>query len=140
MEAAWRILQFNLHGKTINEKFLSHVTESYTGQKPNVVPLQIHLPHEQQIMFDPSANAAHIVECGENADTPLMAFFKANQLPGPTGDLAQTLTYQEFPNHFVIKASPSNLQSKEWHHRQRESFAIGRMVYVGPTARERFHL
>lgn len=80
------------------------------------------------------------MECGENADTPLMAFFKANRLPGPTGDLARTLTYQDFPNHFVIKASENNPQSKEWHHRQREDFAIGRMVYVGPTAGERFHL
>ena len=50
MEAVWRILQFNLHGKTINKKFVSHVTESYTGQKPNVVPLQIHLPHEYKVL------------------------------------------------------------------------------------------
>ena len=66
-------------------------------------------------MFDPLANAAHVIKCGKNADTPLMAFFKTNHLPGPTGDLAWTLTYQEFPNHFIIKASTSNLQSKEWH-------------------------
>ena len=69
-----------------------------------------------------------------------MAFFKTNQLPGPTGDLARTLTYQEFPNHFVIISDRNNPQSKVWRRRQRNSFALGRMVYVGPTAGERFHL
>ena len=103
---------------SLSAETVFHVTQSYTGQKLNVVPLQIHLPHEQRIMFNPSANAAHVVEWRKNADTPLMVFFKTNQLPGPTGDLAQTLTYQEFSNHFVIKSSATNLWSKEWHHRQ----------------------
>jgi hypothetical protein len=93
-----------------------------------------------RIVFDPSTNIEHIIEYGENADTPLMAFFKTNQLSGPTGDLARTLTYQEFPNHFVIVSDPNNTQSKMWRIRQRNSFALGRMVYVGPTAGERFHL
>ena len=69
-----------------------------------------------------------------------MAFFKTNQLLGPTGNLARTLTYQEFPNHFVIQSDKNNPQSKVWHPRQRNSFALGRMIYVGPTAGERFHL
>ena len=112
----------------------------YLGQEPNVVPLQIHLPNQQRIVFDPSTNIENIVEYGENADTALMAFFKTNQLIGPTGDLARTLTYQEFPNHFVITSDRNNPQSKMWRPRQRNSFALGRMVYVAPTAGERFHL
>lgn len=91
-------------------------------------------------MFDPSTNAEHIIECGENADTPLMAFFKMNQLPNAVGDLARTLTYQEFPTHFVIQSDKNNPQSKVWHPRQRNSFALGRMTYIAPTAGERFHL
>jgi PIF1-like helicase len=112
----------------------------YTGQEPNVVRLPIHLPHEQRIIFDPSVNAQHIVECRENIDTPLMAFFKTNQNSSSIGELARTLTYQEFPNHFVIKSDGSNPQSKIWTRRQHNSFAIGRMFYVGPTAGERFYL
>ena len=112
----------------------------YTGQEPNVVRLPIHLPNEQRIVFNPSQNARQIIESTENIDTPLMAFFKMNQLPGETGDLARSLTYQEFPNHFVIKTDPINPQSKMWSRRQRNSFALGRMTYVGPTAGERFHL
>jgi hypothetical protein len=69
-----------------------------------------------------------------------MAFFKINRLPGPTGDLARSLTYQEFPQHFVIKPDENNPQSKVWRRRQRQSFAIGRMTYAGPTAGERFYL
>jgi PIF1-like helicase len=69
-----------------------------------------------------------------------MAFFKANQIPGPTGDLARSLTYHEFPNHFAITSDVITPQSKVWTHRQRHTFAIGRMVHVGPTAGERFYL
>lgn len=111
-----------------------------SGQEPSVTPLQIHLPNQQRIVFDPSANAEHILEYGENKDTALTAFFKANQLPGDVGDLARTLTYQEFPNHFIIQDDNNNPGSKIWQRRQRNTFALGRMIYVGPTAGEKFHL
>ena len=57
-EAMWQILQFRLH-----------------EQHPNVIWLQMHLPHEQHIVFDPSHNACQIIEYAENADTTLTAFF-----------------------------------------------------------------
>ena len=60
----------------------------FLGQEPNVVRLPIHLPHEQRITFDPSSNARQIIENAEDIDTPLIAFFKMNQHPGPTGTLA----------------------------------------------------
>ena len=70
-EAVWRILQFRLH-----------------EQHPNVIRLQMHLPHEQRIVFDPSRNACQIVEYAENTDTTLTAFFKANCMNGDAGDIA----------------------------------------------------
>lgn len=85
-------------------------------------------------------NAHVILDSHESAETPLTSFFKTNRLPGPIGDLARTLTYQEFPNHFVIKTDDNHPQSKIWSHRLRDSFAIGRMIYVQPTAGERFYL
>ena len=63
-----------------------------------------------------------------------------NQHPGPIGDLARSLTYPQFPNHFVLQGDKNFPQSKVWSPRQRNSFALGRMIYVGPTAGERFHL
>ena len=111
-----------------------------TGQEPNVVRLQIHLPHEQQVIFNPSEDAHIVIETHENADTPLTAFFKMNQQPGSTSDLARSLTYQAFPKHFVIKKDPNHPQSKIWTQCQRTSFTIGRLIYVRPTAGERFFL
>jgi len=75
-------------------------------------------------VFNPSSNAQHIVERGKNADTPLLAFFKANQLLDATGQLAWTLTYQEFPEQFVLKSLKHNPQSKTWH-LQHSGFAVG---------------
>jgi hypothetical protein len=63
-----------------------------------------------------------------------------NQRSDSIGDLARTLTYQDFPNHFVIKNDISNPQSKSWSPRLHNSFAIGRMIYVRPTAGEKFYL
>ena len=74
------------------------------------------------------------------ADTSLTAFFKANQVSGPTGDLARSLTYQDFPNHFVLHSDENNHQSKVWRPCQRNTFALGRMTYVGPTTGEKFYL
>ena len=79
------------------------------------------------------------MECGENSDTPLLAFFKANQRPGPIGNFARSLTYQEFPEQFTLKSVEGDSHSKTWSHRQ-TGFAIGRMIHVGPTAGEKFYL
>lgn len=127
-------------GKCIELFTISFEMKLHIGHEPNVVRLPIHLSHEQQIVFNPSTNAQHILESYQNTDTALMAFFKINQLLGPTHDLAWTLTYQEFPNHFIIKSDETNPQSKVWSCHQHISFAIGWMIYVGPTAGERFYL
>lgn len=122
-EAVWRILQFKLH-----------------GQQPNVVRLPFHLPHEQRIIFNPSSNVNQIVEYAENNDTALTAFFEMNKNEEHPGDIARTLTYQDFPSKFVLKNNPNNQQSKIWSLRQRKPSALGRLMYVGPTAGERFYL
>ena len=113
------LLLLNLYGGSFNSNFMVRdlsqffdpalifsiwrsVTERYSS--PN--------PSSQCIIFDPSLNARHIVECGENSDTPLLAFFKANQYPGPIGNLAQSLIYQEFPEQFMLKFIQGELHSK----------------------------
>src|SRR6266850_327637 len=105
------------------------------AQKPAVVKLQIHLPHEQTITFNPDQvpNVAHVlanVQQGHR-DTTLTAFFKANRC---YPDLAHALLYHEFPQRFVWHAP-----SKEWKPRQ-HGFAIGHIYYVQPTAGEKFYL
>ena len=85
-------------------------------------------------------NVQHIIECGQIVDTSLTVFFKANQQTGPTGNLARSLTYQDFPDHFTLHSDENNHQSKVWRPRQRNTFALGQMTYVGPTVGENFYL
>ena len=53
-----------------------------------------------------------IVEGAENTETALTAFFKTNELSGSVGNIAQSLTYPEFPQHFILKPNENNLHSK----------------------------
>lgn len=122
-EAAWRIFQFPVH-----------------DQHPNIVRLPLHLPHEQCIVFNPSKKGKEVVEYAADAETALTAFFKANTLQNDIGDIARSITYQDFPQYFVLKSDDTNPQSKYWSLRQRKGFALGRMAYVGPNAGEKFYL
>src|SRR6266850_2920657 len=117
-EVCWRLFEFNMH-----------------AQKPPVVKLQVHLPGQQPVFFNPQHNfdltgLLAQVQMGAR-DTALTAFFKANQI---FPHLALPLLYHEFPKKFVWKPS-----SREWKPRQR-GFAIGCMYYVPPTAGEKFYM
>ena len=103
-------------------------------QIPNVVRLQVHLPGQHMVVFDPDEDAATIVARASHERTMLTAYFEANADNGALGSQARKYTYQEFPQHFVWKAP-----QKKWAIRQRD-FAIGRMYFVPPTAGERFYL
>ena len=117
-EACWRLFEFGMH-----------------SQKPAVVKLQVHLPAQQPVVFNPAhqpgvADVVAQVQMGDR-DSTLTAFFKANQR---YPDMARALLYHEFPQKFVWAKS-----TREWKPRQR-GFAIGRMYYVQPTAGEKFYL
>ena len=101
---------------------------------PTVVRLQLHLPNEQSVVFDPNDNPEDILDRAANKSTTLEAYFKANatNLKGLRTDARECL-YQEFPQHFVW------IKNKHWKPRQK-GFAIGRMYFAGPSAGERFFL
>lgn len=114
-EGIWRLYRFRMH-----------------DEKPSVTRLQIHLPGEQHIIFDPNDAPEDIVPDSE-PETTLTAYFKAN-IDYP--EQANPLLYQEFPQQFVWHTSP---KPKHWAPRKR-AFAIGRMYFVSPTAGEVFYL
>lgn len=118
-EACWRIFAFPLHGR-----------------KPSILRLPVHEENQQSITVDLDAEIGEqdVEEAGEKK-TMLMAWFEANQLQDAIGDLARTLTYQEFPKHFVWVR-----RERRWKLRQDGGFAIGRMYFVHPTAGEKFYL
>ena len=117
IEAAWRIFHFTVH-----------------RQVPNVVRLQVHLPGYHFVTFDPDEPQEQILTRVAGEKTTLTAFFQANSNP-QMAQIAQQLTYQEFPQAFVY-----NERDKEWHLRKK-GFALGRMYFIPPSANdERFYL
>jgi hypothetical protein len=116
-EGNWRIYHFGMH-----------------DQLPNVVRLQIHLPGQHMVTFDPTEDPAAIMERAATEQTTLTAFFAANSDLGELGTEARKLLYQEFPQKMVWKDD-----KKMWALRQR-GFALGRMYFVSPTGGERLYL
>jgi len=122
-EAIWRI-------------FLFHIQK----QVPNVVCLQVHLPDEQSVVFDPddpndpnyNAEDAEDAE-NEGKPTTLMGWFNANAAAAEGSEVLNTL-YQNFPSKMVW-----NAKQHIWTDRKK-GFAIGRMYYAHPSAGERFYL
>ena len=116
-EAVWRIFHFHIH-----------------KQVPNVVHLQIHLPGNHFVTFNPDEPQERTLARATEEKTTLTAFFRANMDP-VTAPLAKQLMYQEFPQQFVY-----NEKDKKWTVRK-QGFALGRMYFVPPSVSdERFYL
>lgn len=116
-EAMHRIFHFDLH-----------------DQDPNIVRLQVHLPGQHFVIYDPTEDPGITLTRAAREQTSLTAFFEANADSGPLGAEARKMVYQEFPQRFVWKD-----RMKKWALRQK-GFALGRMYYVPPTGGERFYL
>jgi len=114
-EGVWRIFHFSMH-----------------GESPNIVRLEIHLPGQHLVHFDPDDDPEVVMERASHETTKLTGFFKANRDTGELGEVARELTYQEFPQKLVWK-------KKGWAVRKK-GFAIGRMYFVSPSSGERFYL
>ena len=137
-EAIWRIFHFPIHEQLppvvrlqVSYPFISyspHATVAY------MYISQIHLPGQHMVVFDPDEPIETIVARAAAEVTTLTAYFHVNNSVGPDGDLARSLTYQDFPQKFVWTRS-----EKTWTVRK-QGFSIGRMYFVPPTAGERFYL
>jgi hypothetical protein len=100
---------------------------------PTVVCLQVHLPEQQSVIFNPEGGASiqDMVESHRNKDTTLTGWFKANSQWEDCWDLL----YQDFPSRMVWKKDRC-----KWKHRENDGFAIGRMYHAHPTSGECFFL
>lgn len=103
-------------------------------QIPNVIRLQVHLPGQHMVVFNPDDNSSTIQRRAASEKTTLTAWFKANSNIGQLGQIARQHSYQEFPQHFVWKDN-----TKSWDFRK-QGFAIGHLYFVPPTAGECFYL
>jgi len=116
-EAAWRTFHFPTHGIV-----------------PNVVRLQVHLPGQHLVNYNPDEPVDEVLERASQEKTSLTAFFDYNAHLDATNDTSPRYSYQEFPQHYTW-----DKQKKAWKPRQ-IGFAIGRMYFVAPNAGERFFL
>ena len=118
LEAAWRILQFEMH-----------------DQVPPVVHLQVHLKGHHIVTFNLNDTIENVVEQGSCQWTTLMAYFEANSDLGLLGIEAHKHTYQEFPQYFTWDDV-----GKQWNLHKQKRFSLGRMYFIKPTAGEQFYL
>jgi hypothetical protein len=98
---------------------------------PAVVRLQLHLPDQQMIRFDPDeADREQILHQPNIHKTNLTEFFVAcAKYPS-----ARALTYPQMTSEFVW-----NNSRKEWKPRK-QGRAVGRVYFAGPAAGERYYL
>ncbi|XP_076951288.1 uncharacterized protein LOC143624563 [Bidens hawaiensis] len=112
-EAAWRIFAFDVHYR------FSSVTR-----------LPFHLPGQQTVVFADDDDVEDVLNKPTVGSSRFTGWMECNQ----KYDLAQTLTYTEFPTKFVWKQD-----SRVWELRKR-GFSIGRIHHVPPAFNEAYFL
>ncbi|CAN7043651.1 unnamed protein product [Brassica rapa subsp. trilocularis] len=89
-----------------------------------------YLECKQRLVYDQNKRLAEVLSQEDIEKTMLTAYFVANQ----TYEEARELTYIQFPEHFVYHSD-----NKTWTPRK-QGTAIGRLVYVPPTAGDKYYL
>ena len=88
---------------------------------PPVVRLDVHLPRQQTVVFDPTVDEDMLLAQLEVAVSTLMGWFHLNAVD----DFARTLCYHEAPEWFTWSKG-------QWHRRCNKKMAVGRMFGVAP--------
>ncbi|PRQ28775.1 putative DNA helicase Pif1, helitron helicase-like domain-containing protein [Rosa chinensis] len=112
-ESVWRLFEYSIHSR-----------------HPAVQHLHIHMPLEQNIVFNEFQYVQSIIKEKSTEDTTLTGWFKANSIYPD----ASKLTYTEFPSKFVW-----NNRNKCWTPRK-QCQTIGRIVHVPPTLSELYFM
>ncbi|CAO4386377.1 unnamed protein product [Caenorhabditis nigoni] len=110
----------------------------------SVVQLSIHLPGEQNVMFQ-RGEEAEFVTNAQSKDTQLIAWFEINKkseesvLPDGTFPLhlkdSRNYVYHQMPEYFTW-----NRKEDSWKPRKTKEFALGRMYFISPRYREKYAL
>jgi len=83
-EAVYRLLSLQLH-----------------KEWPSVVRIDIHLPHQQRMIFDPTADETELLEQLTTTTSTLMGWFQLNR----DDAFARTLLYQDVPSYYIWQNS-----------------------------------
>ncbi|KAI7743226.1 hypothetical protein M8C21_009806, partial [Ambrosia artemisiifolia] len=112
-EAMWRIFKFPL-----------------SQIQPAVLPLQLHLPNNQNVTFTENAVMSEILTTERNKKTMLTAFFEENRLHAT----ARQHLYKDFPTHYTW-----DKKTRSWGQRSQRP-QRGRIVSANPAEGERYYL
>jgi hypothetical protein len=88
---------------------------------PPVVRLDVHLPRQHTVVFDPTLDEDTLLAQLELSVSTLMGWFQLNVVD----TLARTLLYHEAPEWFTWSKGM-------WHRRSNKKMAVGRMYGVAP--------
>jgi hypothetical protein len=96
---------------------------------PTVTRLDIHLPHQQRLVFDPTADEQELLAQVTSASSTLMAWFDLNSV-----DInARNLLYHEIPEKYAWVDS-------RWVPRTRDGISVGRIYGVSANNSELYAL
>jgi hypothetical protein len=96
---------------------------------PPVTRLDIHMPREQMMVFDPTADEETIMSQVVSSASTLTAWFELNA----NDSTAREFLYHEIPEHFVW-------QDKKWQRRLNNRMSVGRLYNVSHHNKELFAL
>jgi hypothetical protein len=112
-EAVWRLLGLKLH-----------------NEYPAVCRLDVHLPNQQQILFDPTSDPRDIMDAAIRQSSTLIEWFRLNE----RDPQARQYTYPQIPEHYIFK-------DNAWFNRERLGvMQVGRMYGVSSSNAELFAL
>ncbi|XP_024007711.1 uncharacterized protein LOC112083870 [Eutrema salsugineum] len=95
-----------------------------------VMQLSFHLPGKQMCIYHEGESVDQVLNKASVGQSQFIAWMEANKEHA----LAKELTYADFPTKFVWIS-----KQRQWRIRK-QGFAIGRLVYVSPSAEDAYHL
>lgn len=113
-DSAWRILGYEIH-----------------RHYPAVERMPVHLPNENYITYNATANMSEILSENFLRKTMLTEWFTTNV----QNENARNLTYIDFPSKWRWDD-----KTRSWKSREQREGKIGRIYYVHPSAGEKYYL
>jgi hypothetical protein len=112
-EAVWRLLGLKLH-----------------NEYPAVCRLDVHLPSQQQVLFDPTSDPRDILDAAVRQSSTLIEWFALNA----RDPRARQYKYSQISEHYIFK-------DNAWYDRERKGvMQVGRMYGVSSSNVELFAL
>jgi hypothetical protein len=92
-------IEAHLSGRLLSVSEAVHRLLSLSLHKewPPVVRLDIHLPHQQNMIFDPTSDEDNLLLQSQSTTSTLLAYFNLNAADA----FARSLQYHEVPEHYV---------------------------------------